>query len=407
MTNNQDENNICSQWAEFISAYIDGQLDDKQIDELEKHLQQCKICTDRLEQYTRIKKMMEVDRHNCPADIASIVMANVERNNLLDGLNLLARPASPWWVKFLKVASAAAMIALAVSTIFVVMYFTNQEKIRNGTLPATPVREMSPILSHKTVKTTVKENLPQQVKPLRAKRKMGRAKSFKSPAAGLAVMPAYKSSDIVSRTPESLTKIIPWKIFVYADTPMLMLIKEQLTELLWSEKISAIEQLEIEQAIKNKRNWFYSMKYYEISNSSHYAEVLVLARADKIKKIYAKLVTEQIDNASLTISNQFENFLQGENLEDSKLLADVGNVITKIADYFAIALTMQTRSATTTSIQATARNARVQLFPVLIILQKEHHLPAITTTRNVATTRSTQSSRPVLTTKSILTTKPE
>ena len=388
---------MCMQWAELISAYIDGQLDEEQTDELEKHLQQCKVSKARFEQYNRIKEMMASDRHTCPADIASMVMANAERNNLLDGLDLLARPASPLWVKFLKVASAAAMIGLAVSTIFVVTHFTAREKSYNvNVLPPPPRHKAPSILYRKAHRNTFSENLPQkkfateQPQLLQQQSKLKEAKKiFKSPVAKLAVRPTYKSYDFTGSSPKSLTKIVPWKIAICADMPVLMLIKEQLTEFLVSEKILPIERLEVEKTIRHKRSWFYSAKYYEISDDSHYAEILILARSDKVRKIYAELLAEQMDNAKLTMSKPLENFLKSKHNEDNKILADYGNIIDKIADYFSLGLSPRARvtttsvatssAVTTTQAQATTRNTNAQLIPILIVLQKERHIITATT----------------------------
>ncbi len=376
MTNNRQENSKCLQWAEFISAYIDGQLDDKQVDRLEEHLKQCRHCSAILEQYLQIKELLAADRHECPADIASLVLANIERENLLGGLDSLVKPSSPLWVRLLKITAAAAMIALAISTIFIVMRFTNTEK-HSAKLPYILPKHKSHVnIAFKKKQDTSSEmrdysktsGLPTQSKsvsknPILAENSViNNKKRFSSAAEaqqdilkaskkqnyssssvvmkGLALMPAEeikRTSQTVAtkeRKAESLAQIVPWKIIITADTPMLMLIKEQLTDLLLSEGISQIQEAEITEAIYNDKDVFYPLQYYEVVDSGHYAEFFVFADIDKIKTIYSYLTEEQVDNSEIKAIPPLSKLLNKEDTRIREYLAISDNIIHKIAEHF-------------------------------------------------------------------------
>ncbi len=392
MANNQDKNNQCAQWIEFISAYIDGQIDDEQAEKLEEHLRQCPHCREICEQYSQIKELMQADRHECPADIASLVLSSIERNNLLNGLDSLAKPTQPIWIKLLKITAAAAMIGLAFSAIFIVMRFANpsetqrsaemkyksyitnksnitqkpyiankapaiaykdkhptsispsaikqtpsalakraipkmristqriaiaSEHISQKSKQSSDTEQLAGIITENKINTKIATTLTKQPKQASSESTNILAKrTVATPSQkSLTLMPApkspspdkiTKSSVVQTDETDSLIRAIPWKITIIADTPMLMLLKEQLTDLLLAQNISQLQASDIPEAIKQKKNCFYKLKYYEISSESHYAEFIVLADIDKISALFSALTEEPMEG--VIVEKNFKNF---------------------------------------------------------------------------------------------------
>lgn len=116
--------NTCKTFAEHISAYFDGQLTGEFLETIEAHLRQCPHCARQLEHYTLFRNAMNAEHRNCPVDLSPVVMAGLERDHLLQGLETLSKPPTPRWVKLVRAFSAAAMLALIASAGLIIMYFT-------------------------------------------------------------------------------------------------------------------------------------------------------------------------------------------------------------------------------------------------------------------------------------------
>jgi len=105
----------CDRFAEMISAYFDNQLGPDQRQQLEAHLHTCPNCTRRLADYQAIRNAIAGTHAHPPSDLTAVVFAQLERDQLLTGMDTLARPTTGRRIKALKALAVAAMIALIVS----------------------------------------------------------------------------------------------------------------------------------------------------------------------------------------------------------------------------------------------------------------------------------------------------
>jgi len=108
------EHNACDELAELVSAYFDRQLEPEDIRRVEEHLAGCPECQRKLEHYEAIREAMS-RKVSPPVDIADGLMAQVERDQLLSGLDALAAPAPSRPMRFVKALAAAAILVLIVS----------------------------------------------------------------------------------------------------------------------------------------------------------------------------------------------------------------------------------------------------------------------------------------------------
>ncbi len=110
----QTPDKSCKQYAEQVSAWLDGQLSEDQSALVEAHLKDCPICAKQAEEYRILQNLIGAQRHKSPVDLTSTVMAGLEREQLLTGLEELSKPPTSRWVKRLRTLAAAAMIGLVI-----------------------------------------------------------------------------------------------------------------------------------------------------------------------------------------------------------------------------------------------------------------------------------------------------
>ncbi len=143
----QPSEKICKQFGDLISAYFDGQLAEAQMNEVENHLRDCPLCARQLEQYRLIKNLINLEKQNSPVDLNATVMANMEREQLLSGLDELAKPPTPAWTRLLRTLAAAAMIGLVVYAGFLVVQYAG-----NNTRQPAPRQAPEPKFAQNTSK---------------------------------------------------------------------------------------------------------------------------------------------------------------------------------------------------------------------------------------------------------------
>ena len=105
----------CEQLGELLSAYFDQQLAPDQMQQVEAHLAECRLCRGKLAAYTQIRNAIVSKTAHPPIDLARAIIEKLERDQLLAGFETLATPAAPKATRFLKAFAAAAMILLIAS----------------------------------------------------------------------------------------------------------------------------------------------------------------------------------------------------------------------------------------------------------------------------------------------------
>jgi hypothetical protein len=166
----------CKEYAELISAYFDHQLSDAQAKAVEAHLAVCPACARRLKDYTLFHSLMNAEQQESTVDLNSTVMAGVEREELLSGLDLMTKPPTPRWVKVLRALSAAAMIGIIVGTVWLVMQFNETShkkaipaanepilamKTNEPSIPAAPLQPQTVLQDRSPIRTQAK-SIPQK-----------------------------------------------------------------------------------------------------------------------------------------------------------------------------------------------------------------------------------------------------
>lgn len=68
----------CSKAGKYLSSYIDGELDAKEITSLESHLAQCDRCTEELEQLRQLQGLFsQARRFSAPSGFQSMVIEKI------------------------------------------------------------------------------------------------------------------------------------------------------------------------------------------------------------------------------------------------------------------------------------------------------------------------------------------
>jgi len=119
----ENNENICDQLAELISAYFDQQLDPDQMQAVEQHLGQCPDCRKKLDDYQKIRDAIASGKVSPPIDLAQTVLAKLEREQLLGGLETFAETPAPRAMKFLRALAAAAVICVVMTGAFLMVKF--------------------------------------------------------------------------------------------------------------------------------------------------------------------------------------------------------------------------------------------------------------------------------------------
>lgn len=151
----------CKAFAELISAYVDGQLTESQTAAVEDHLKECPECARQLDQYRLINDLINTEKVNCPVDLTATVMAGLEREQLLTGLDDLAKPPTSFRTWLLRTAAAAAMIGLIVYAGSLVIHFTG-----SSAKTADTSRSESPVPAHPVLAHAEKDRIDEHTRPI-------------------------------------------------------------------------------------------------------------------------------------------------------------------------------------------------------------------------------------------------
>lgn len=104
-----------------LSAYLDGELDAERSAEIERALADDEQLAQAYEQLLEtVESVRNLPTRSVDEDFADTVMATVERQQLLAGMDNLVDPPRPSWVRLFQVAGAAAVIVLVVAAGYLV-----------------------------------------------------------------------------------------------------------------------------------------------------------------------------------------------------------------------------------------------------------------------------------------------
>lgn len=101
---------MCEKYPEMISAYIDGELSEEEIAELEAHLISCEDCRSAFEIYRDISQEILNDLEEPPCDFTDKVMSRIEAEERKKRRRVIR--------SFVGVAACVAIIILAVPVAF-------------------------------------------------------------------------------------------------------------------------------------------------------------------------------------------------------------------------------------------------------------------------------------------------
>jgi hypothetical protein len=368
--------NTCKTFAEHISAYVDGQLSGELLETVEKHLQQCPHCARQLEHYNLFKKLINSERQNCPVDLTSVVMAGLERDHLLQGLESLSKPPTPRWIKVVRALSAAAMLALIASAGLIIMQFTgNNQKssvsinqaptaVKRGLKvekPApqpqqelayeapsreTPFDVPAPAPMAKTNKEISELPVPAREIPAEKKilpslsdsRTLADTESSADETGSVSMdsmaqtMPARTNAPLalrpspVSSAPAlTLVPSFPkkgdraWPVeLVYqlnsSDLPGWMLLKEQVIIALMENDIPSLhDSYDVAQALENDEEFFYQAKKgIDLPPGSRSVQILLVTRPQTFARIHASLQQAMSDTSRQELSPELETYIRSQ-----------------------------------------------------------------------------------------------
>jgi hypothetical protein len=363
----------CEEFAELISAYFDDRLSETQAKAVESHLASCPACARRLEDYKLLRNLMNADLRENPIDLNSAVMANLEREQLLEGLELVTKPPVSRLVKLMRAVSVAAMLGLIVGTVVLVMHFnTNNSHPTPATMEIahkpmaepkseteTPPAELPAIAKVRTQSTPKADTTDSQlaVGPIWSEDRSD-VKSIKvvETSKSTAVMTLAKRNAVPlpETTQESIQPNQPltlrptttaevksqprvkmnegfdlaWPIpLVYrlstSDVPTRMLLKEQILIIMKENDVPAIyEPFRVGQALDEGREFFYvAKKGLDLPPGSASSQILLVTTPEKFSWIYSLLQFAVSEGVSQLLPADLEAFTQSQVISAS--LADM------------------------------------------------------------------------------------
>ncbi|MFA5866166.1 MAG: zf-HC2 domain-containing protein [Phycisphaerae bacterium] len=358
----QSSDKICKPYAELISDYLDGQLIDEQMTLVENHIKECSACAEKLQQYRQIKNLILADKQKAPVDLTATVLANLEREQLLTGLDELAKPTTPFWTKLLKSVAAAAMIGLVVYVGVLIVQFTETTQKPTHIISAPPQSFSarfsgnkkedlenklfadaktigkknkdisSPFLKDRVdvATTEIKKNKPAPPLALRptppgitrfekqavSDRLLDFAEiqsAGETPADGL--RSSYSAGYSFERYAgkKSLAQQIPLTLNIsVADMPTWMLVKEQILEVLNKENVPQIQEPDqVHQALTSHEEFFYQAKKgLDLPPGETSSQILLVVSPEKFRTIQNDLQQSAPESVTQKLHHDLEKILK-------------------------------------------------------------------------------------------------
>jgi hypothetical protein len=442
---------LCKQYGDLISAYFDGQLTDTQMSQVEKHLRECPLCTLQLDHYRLIRNLITVEKQNSPVDLNATVMANLEREQLLTGLDELAKPPTAIWTRILRTFAAAAMIGLVVYAGSLVVQFAGTPSRPPAVPLASKHFRADRYSTQDTTKEKVKPTLLAQAKEIPVARK-----SFAAPAGPtktdlntkrnaeipptqpLVLRPSSTSGEagqargqekredwagICDTAMDFMSASRPFHARVQSfdaqlppsrtvhlwapDLPSWMLLREQLLEILTKNNIPPILDPEhLVPALHNEKEFFYqARKGLDLAPGAACSEIFLVTGPENFRKIHAHLQQSVLDTIRQEWPTELTARLTTQPVTPERAAAELA-LVRNLEYYFArkgMGAGEQNQPTSTTS-SAPSVSGKI-ILPILIIIEMPPHTPPTTTTTTTATSQTTQASQPT-TRKTAATTQP-
>jgi hypothetical protein len=389
----QSSDKLCKQFGDVISAYFDGQLTEAQMTEVENHLRECPLCSRQLEHYRLIRNLINLEKQNSPVDLNATVMAGMEREQLLSGLDELAKPPTPAWTRILRTVAAAAMILLVIYAGSLVVQFAGNNT-RQPALRQAPKRTFAENTSGKYESHKPKRPLilgtdnSTPVRPslmARAKEDLVEVKGFRSstsqsqsglsdrknrtagtqPTQPLVLRPSGSTETVLDKLTEPVpdisggvpqiepptgpaikkiarlqsleTQIPPeLKIQLWApDLPSWMLLKEQLLEILKESHVpNLLDPEQISSDLNAGKEFFYqARKGLDLAPGTARSELLLLVSPDQFRKIHDHFQLSALETIRQDLRPELKNVLTTQPLSPELVHAGI-QTIRNLDNYF-------------------------------------------------------------------------
>jgi len=381
----QSPEKSCKQYADLLSAWLDGQLTEEQSAAVESHLQSCPQCTKQVNEYRILQHLINAEKQKSPVDLTTTVMAGLEREQLLHGLDELAKPPTPRRVKLLRTFAAAAMIGLIVYAGSLISQFAgSSQKSKTASVDAyksitdvsagkakRKLRQSTPTIVAKnrisdpepssaakdtpTLALAPRESSSFDDKATRSEtlRTESNTTQDKTTAPSVSNRPPLVSqpsqpvtkptetqnSDLASAQLPAITGLpqvkrldqqIPLQItFSTPDLPSLMLLKEQVFEVLAQGQINRLlDSDQVHQALKSDREFFYQAKKgLDLLPGSSSTEILLRVSPEKITDILLRIQQTTLEAIVLDIHPELRDFLKTHTLNPT-----LSNLVQKTTD---------------------------------------------------------------------------